>query len=318
MNRRQFLQGLLLSPLGIIGASSCSIHEPLHIGTHPWPGYETLLLARQFSWFDKNVFIHEGTSASDSISGLKKGHLNAACLTLDEVLSVRAIGLPLTVVLVFDISAGADVVLAKPNILSPSELKGKRLALEKGPLSGLVLQKMLDIANLKETDLVLVDAPLNTHVALWKSDQIDAAITYPPFSSLLIDEGASGIFDTRQMPNKIFDVFAVRSDQLKRLTAPLLSVVSAHFRVIDYLSTNSEDAMRRIAGWRNIRFEDVVQNFSGLHIPNRTKNQHLLTPERGLIDAAKSLNNQMLKNGLQTKPDNLVGLVSKELLTERT
>jgi NitT/TauT family transport system substrate-binding protein len=58
----------------------------------PGRGCQPLLLARDFGWLGEAVVLHEGSNAGDSIAGLKDGKLNAACLTLDEVLSVRASG----------------------------------------------------------------------------------------------------------------------------------------------------------------------------------------------------------------------------------
>ncbi len=90
MNRRQLIQALLALLGTSLGLSGCARGTPVTVGIHPWPGYEPLLLARDFGWLGEAVVLHEGSNAGDSIAGLKDGKLNAACLTLDEVLSVRA------------------------------------------------------------------------------------------------------------------------------------------------------------------------------------------------------------------------------------
>ncbi len=143
MNRRQLIQALLALLGPSLGLSGCARATPVTVGIHPWPGYEPLLLARDFGWLGEAVVLQEGSNAGESIAGLKDGKLNAACLTLDEVLSVRASGVPLTVILITNESVGADVVLARPDIRTPAELKGRRIAVEQGALGSLVLQKLL-------------------------------------------------------------------------------------------------------------------------------------------------------------------------------
>jgi NitT/TauT family transport system substrate-binding protein len=55
-------------------------------------------------------------SNSDSLQALAAGTVDGAGLTLDEAIGARAAGLDMKIVLVFDISTGADVLLARPEI----------------------------------------------------------------------------------------------------------------------------------------------------------------------------------------------------------
>ncbi|MCK5188995.1 MAG: ABC transporter substrate-binding protein, partial [Methylococcales bacterium] len=98
------------------------------ISSHVWPGYDLMFLAQKQGWLvDPNLKLLTTQSATDSIMALSTGQVDGAALTLDEVLLARDKGIPLTIVLVFDISAGADMVLSRAKINSLSELKGKRI-----------------------------------------------------------------------------------------------------------------------------------------------------------------------------------------------
>jgi NitT/TauT family transport system substrate-binding protein len=87
MNRRQFLQ-LSVAALPALGLVGCSKSQPLKTGIHPWIGYESLYLADEFGWLPQTVELVKGQAASDSMTGLLAGELDAAALTLDEALRV--------------------------------------------------------------------------------------------------------------------------------------------------------------------------------------------------------------------------------------
>lgn len=313
-DRRQFLRVACAAPLAVTGLVACAPTRPLVIGIHPWPGYEPLLLARDFGWLPPLAQLEEGGNAGDSIAGLRAGRLDAACLTLDEVLSVRAGGLPLTVVLVLNESVGADVVLARPGIRSLADLKGRRLAVEKSAVGGIVLKKLLAAAGLRMEDLHLLSLPVDRHLDLWRRNEIDAAISFSPYADYLVREGAVRIYDSRQFPQTIFDTLAVRGDHLREHAATLRATVAAHLRALDHLRVNREDAMRRIAARRKLRFEEVEAGYAGLHLPDLMANRRALSASGSLSGAAGTLAAFMVENGLLPGPDNLAGLTTDAYL----
>lgn len=314
MNRRQLIQALLALLGTRLGLSGCARGTPVSVGIHPWPGYEPLLLARDFGWLSEAVVLHEGSNAGDSIAGLKDGKLNAACLTLDEVLSVRASGVPLTVILITNESVGADVVLARPDIRTPAEVKGKRIAVEQGALGSLVLQKLLAAGGMTAADIELVDAPPSDQLALWQAGKIDAAISYPPFAAQLVARGAVRIFDSRQFPHTVFDTLAVRRDFMAELDSALRVLINGHLRALEHLRTSREDALRRIAARRGLSFEEAEATYRGLNLPALSDNRRLLMPDGGLLAAARSLSQLMHASGLLAVPDALTGLVNADYL----
>lgn len=294
--------------------SGCGRSEPLHVGLHPWPGYEPLLLARHFGWLPDAVHLHEGDSARNSIEGLKAGTLSAACLTLDEVLGVRVAGTPLTVILVMNESVGADAVLARPGIRTLTALKGKRIAVEKGAVGSLVLQKTLAAAGLAAHDIDKVNAAPSEQLPLWEAKQIDVAISYPPYSKQLIRAGAHPLYDSRAFPHTILDVLAVRNDRMRAHDTGLRGLVAGYLRALEHLRVNREDALRRIAAWRGTSFEETEAAYRGLHLPSGEENRRLLAPQGDLIRTARNLNELMTTSALLPEPDTLTNLTNAAYL----
>ena len=316
MQRRAFLLRLAALAAGSAAVGACTSGAPMLVGIHPWPGYEPLYLARNFGWLPEGVRLREGQTAGDSVAALQTGEVDAATLTLDEALSVRASGVALTVVLVFDSSVGADMVMARPSIRVPADVAGRRIAVERGAVGEVVLQKLLDAAGLEKADVTVLDLAPDRQLDAWRAGAIDVAIGYEPFSSLLGREGARRLFDSRQFPGIIFDVLAVRSDRLSALRAQVDALLVGHFRALTHLRVNREDALRRIAAWRGLSFDEAERSYTGLNLPDAAGNRSYLDPTgaRGILRAARELNALMLRAGRIKQADDLVGLIDPSFL----
>ncbi len=212
-SRRRFIQGMGLMGLMPLLPSCAESPPPLHIASGTWQGYEPLFLAQRQGWTDPSVAqVEEFPSNAGSLRALNAGIVDGAALTLDEVLRVRSRGLALTIVLVFNISIGADMVLSRPDITELAQLKGRRIGRAEGTNSDLLLAVLLDRAGLKASDVQLQDVVFGDHLTAWQDNRVDALITYDPVASQLMEQGAYRLFDTSQAPNTIVDVLALRSE----------------------------------------------------------------------------------------------------------
>ncbi|MFA7267925.1 MAG: ABC transporter substrate-binding protein [Sterolibacterium sp.] len=318
MRRRQFLSGLT-SYTALASAAwltACAPTPPLTVAIYPWIGYETLYLADEFDWLPASVRLQQGRTASDSLAALQAGQVDAACLTLDEVLRVRATGMPLTVALVFDVSAGADIVLARPTIHRLADLAGKRIGFEQNALGALMFNKLLDAAQLPASALTPVDLPPDRQLAAWRNHEVDVVVTYEPFATLLQHEGAQHLFDTRQIPDTVFDVLAVRTDRAKDRQANLRALLVGHFRAIKHLRTNRLDAIYRIAAHQGIKPNEVQQALAGVVLPTlpTNRNYYLASHDARLTRAARTLSALMVQRGLLPREDTLEGLLTPDWL----
>lgn len=283
MNRRLFIRSMLSMGSALLPGVGCGRSKGLRLGIHPWIGYESLYLAKELGWLPHQVFLHEGASVGGSLLGLKNGELDGACLTLDEMLRLRAEGLPLVVVLVFNISAGADVLLTHEPMKALSELKGQRIGVETSSVGALMLHKVLEMASLEESDVKVVDLSPSQQEIAWKNRSIDAAVTYEPYASRLRKLGAHNLVDTRQIPETIFDVLAIREDRLENRQKAVRSTLEAHFHSLEHIRINRQDALYRIAAREKIGFETAQQMLSGVALPSLTGNHEYLSHDSALL-----------------------------------
>lgn len=315
--RRQFLAlmgGLACAPL----FSGCAPKaQPITIGLHVWPGYEPTPLARTMGWLDeKQVVLVQTGSATDSLKLLEQGKIDGAALTLDEVLRARENGIILSIVLVCDISAGADQFLALPAIKRLADIKGLRIGVEEGAVGALMLYQVLQAAGLRIEDVTPVSLTIDQHTEAWKRGEIDAIVTYEPAASQIIEMGGNRLFDSSRIPDFIVDVLAVRSSLLDDAHADAVrNLVASHLKALKYLNTNGDDAAYRMAPRLKVPPEQVMATFKGLVLPDLENNIRLLAASRpALLNSAGMVADTMRKAGILHKQADLSGLLRPEFL----
>lgn len=319
-SRRRFLKTLTaVAGVSMLGACDTS-DQTITIATHMWPGYEPLSLASDLGWLDKQlVKLIETDSATDSIKLLEAGKIDGAGLTLDEVLRIRATGMPLSILLVCDISAGADMLLVRPEIKQLSELKGKRIGVEDGALGTLMLYEILQAAGLKRSDVRTVSLTIDQQIGAWQRGEIDAAVTFEPSSRSIKAQGGKLLFDSRQIPELIFDVIAVRSNLLdKQHSAALHHLTEMQLKALQHLTINPNDAAYRMSARLKLPAEEVMSTFKGLILPDLNNNIRLLAGEHPvLLDSAQRVSKAMHEAGILHSDTAMNDLIHPEYLPRK-
>jgi NitT/TauT family transport system substrate-binding protein len=300
---------------------SCSAKpEPiLRVATNVWLGYEPLYLARSLGLYEKSsIRLVELTSASQVSQAIRNGTVEAAALTLDEVLSLlQAHDVELRVVLVMDISDGADVLLARSNIAKLTELRGKRVGVENTATGAILLDAALQSAGLQADEVKIIPLTANNHLAAWKNNVVDALVTFEPIRSLLLNLGAHELFNSKQIPGRILDVLVVRTDAIEGHEAVLKSLIGSYFTALEHLTGDPQDALIRMAPRLSVDVNQLMLQFKGLQFVDLADNRKWLSsPEPVLAKTAADLANLMREHQLLQGDINVSVLAMPEFLPE--
>ncbi|WP_305751367.1 ABC transporter substrate-binding protein [Leptothrix discophora] len=317
LSRRQLLGGLL--GLGAGGSlTACSEPQPpLRLGSIVFPTYEYAFLARELGWLDeREVRLIELPANTFSLRALAAGQIDACQLTLDEVLTARVAGIDLAVVMVLDISAGADAIYAREP-LALSRLKGKRIAVESGASGALMLEGLLNAAGLKASDIQTVPITLDRSAEVFASGEADVVVSAQPWASRIEAGGGVRLFDSRAIPNLIVDVLAVRREKLASQPDALRHVVAGILRARQHQVAQPEDASRRMSLRLQVAPAQVPEVFMGLRIPGLAENRQLLARGGTMQQSATQLLRLMHEQGLLRRLGNLPPSLPDDLFDDR-
>ncbi len=290
---RLFLLVLLCSSL-IIGCSSES--DPLRIGSNRWLGYAPVYLADELGWASSaNIRLVEYATSNGVIRGMHNGLLDAAMLSLDEAIKLQSTGHDVEILLITNISAGADVLYAQPNVRNIRKLKGKRIAVEGGTLGAYFLSRILSKAHLSADDIKVVNLPLHMHVSALKNNRVDAAINNTSWHTQLTKAGVVPLFSSRDLPDEIIDVLVVnrqRTDQelQARIRALWFNSLDAWF---DYRDNSDKRLQRRLG----LNEQSLTLTLNGIIMGDRALNK-LYFEQDLLTTHIQQMQSFMLDSGL--------------------
>ena len=274
----------LLICFSLFWAAVAQAAGPLKVGTTLWPGYEPLYLAQHNGYYDDRIRVINYPSASEVIRSFRNQALEVAALTLDEVVLLRESDIDVQIILICDISDGADAILARPPIASLADLKGHRIAVESAAVGAYVLTRALEIGQIALTDVQPVNRENNEQYQAYLDNEVDAVVTYEPVRSQLLSAGATEIFTSRQIPGEVVDILAVERSVIERRQQDLTLLIKGWYQALDDLRNKPQQSHEYIAARHKISVEEVDASLDGLEFPDQSKTRKLISGSPSLIE----------------------------------
>lgn len=302
---------LLLTGSLLIFSCQPASEPPLRVGSNVWAGYEALYLARELDLYpDNTVALKELSASTETLRAFRQGQLDIAAVTLDEFLRLSEQVEDLQILLVTNISDGADKIISRPEITSLYELKGKRVAVEENSVGSYLLYQALQKAGLSLDDVTLRPSTINQHIQLMQSNRADAVVTFDPTAYKLQQLGFSTLLDSSQIDGKIVDVLVTRKTLLNDRPEAVSQLIDTYWQAHNVLVNEPQKAYPLIAQRLNIDPSALPAIYQQLIMPDKAMNAALLST--GLTDFIDDTGMFLLKQGLLKKqPD------AKALLGEK-
>jgi len=250
-------------------ACRSSKEQPLRLGVNFWASTEFIFMAQARGYFAEAgvpIELVEYSSLNDLRRGFEHGQVDAMACTLVEVMMAREnTARRPQLVQIADFSNGADFIVAKPAIASVAALRGRDVGVEAGSMGILVLGRALEQAGMSLHDVNLIAKDQSNMERTYASGEVDAVVTYPPFSVGLRD-GMNGhiIFDSTRIPGEVVDIIAVDAAQLNpKMTRGIQKVWS---RILADVAQDREGSYGMMAKRERISLEEFEATMSGLKI----------------------------------------------------
>lgn len=295
-NIEKIIFTLLLTIFTLL-STGCSKKEEreVRLGMVQWIGYSPLYVAEAKGLLPKQLRIIDYSSNYDIIESIKDGVLEAACLTLDEAIELISHGIKLHIILVLDISNGADALLASSDIQNIKDLKGKRVAYEPKSVQEYLLMRALEKNNIDIKEIQSVFLKYNAQMNGWINKDFDALATYEPLKTKLINAGMHTIFDSSQIEGEIVDLLIVTESALKESPKTLQKIVDAWFKGLKYIEVNNK-TNNIISEYLHIPINSINNALNGIILTNYAKNMEMIGPKfKKITKTGKHIVNFMIK-----------------------
>ncbi len=256
----------------VLGLAGWVQAEPLKIAYSDWPGWVAWQVGIDKGWFkEEGVDVaFEWFEYVPSMEAFAAGKVDAVTMTNGDALVNGATGAPSKAIIINDYSNGNDMVVAKPGIESPKDLKGKKVGVEVGFVGHLLLLKALEANGLTEADVTLVNVPTHETPKAFASGDVDAIVAWQPNSgqALKAVPGSKAIFTSKDAPGLIYDILAVSPSSLSAREADWKKVAKVWYRIVDYFNDpkTKGDAIKSMAARVNLPPEEYTAFVEGTKI----------------------------------------------------
>lgn len=290
-------------------------HSDLRVATISWPGYEMLYLAKSLGYYQgAHIRLVEVPSTSVISRNLRNGALEAGCLTLDEALMLVQDGVDIRIVLVMDESRGADMLLAKPEIKSLHDLRGKRIGFENSTVTAILLDAALTEANIHISEINQVQLSVDQHYEGYMKGKVDAVATFQPVAGKLLEQKAKMLYSSAKIPGRIIDVLVVRGEVMDAHKEELTVLLKGYFLALEYFRKNPSDACKKMG---NRLGANPEEQFKGIYFPTLKENYGYLNGDSAQINkSSEKLMELMLKHKLLRLRFSVKGMADSRFLPE--
>jgi NitT/TauT family transport system substrate-binding protein len=276
--KKTWIVGVMVVVL-LIGGSAFA-GEPIKLGMSTWLGYAPLYLAKEKGFFKKRgleVEIAVVQSPVDRRAAFAADKIQGFATTVDTLVMTAAAETPIPVkqVLVMDASHGGDGIVARKEIKSLQELKGKTVAGQMGAgASYFWLNYVLAQNGMKLSDLKMVDMRAGDAGAAFVAGRVDAAVTWEPWLSRAKDTPHGYVlYSSDKTPGIIVDSLGFKPEFLASHGADVRKIVAAWNEAIEFAAKSPQEADAIMGKFANLTADIFAIEKAGVRFYGAKENQ---------------------------------------------
>lgn len=271
-----------LALTGCTSAKSGPARVRIVLGFSAWPGWFPWEVAKEEGLFAKNgldVQLKYYDNYTDSLNALASGVIDANSQTLNDTLTSIAGGAQQSIVLVNDDSTGNNKIIARDGIVSITDLKGKKIAIELGTVDHYLLLLALQQSGLSEKDVHIEAMPTDAGAAAFASGQVDAVGAFAPYTSKALSRpGSRAIVTSAEFPGAIPDHLVVKRSLITDHPDEVQALVDTWFDTLRWIKGHKDAATEIMAKQGAVTISEYRSYDAGTTILTLQQNLDAFTP----------------------------------------
>lgn len=314
------LMGVLAAVM--LFSTAAKAAEPLRVGYSDWPGWVIWEVALEKGWFKKEGLDvkFEWFDYVASMDAFGAGKIDVVGMTNGDTLVTGSTGAKSVIFLLNDYSNGNDMVIGKPGINSIKELKGKKIGVEVGFVSHLLLLNALKKNGMTEKDVELVNVPTNETPQVLASGQVDAIVAWQPSSGIALKQvpGSKAIYTSADEPGLIYDVYAASPKVYANRKDDLKKFLKVWYKAVDYFydPKTRDDAIKIMAsrvGLKPAEYKTFVDGTKILTLAEAKKYMTKADGFKSVTGSTKIADDFNVANEVYKKPEDVSSYIDFSL-----
>jgi NitT/TauT family transport system substrate-binding protein len=238
---------LIVVVLAGLSLATAAAAEPLKIRYSIWVGYGPLFIAKEKGYFKEEgveVDLVNIEDPKEGFAALAAGRLHGVVSTVDTMVLYLKTGKEYQYVLALDDSAGGDGIVARKEIKSVKELKGKKVAVNEGSVSQFFLNVVLKDAGMTQKDVEVVNMKQGDAGAAFVAEKVDAAVTWEPWLTKSKNAPHGHILiDSSKTPGLITDVLIFPRDVIAKRSKEIQGLAHAWSKAVAFYEKNKKEGL---------------------------------------------------------------------------
>lgn len=299
--------------------------KPITIGYSDWPGWVAWQVAIEkgffkeagvnveFKWFDYSA----------SINAFAANQLDALSVTNGDNLVIASGGTQGAMIMVTDYSAGNDVIIAKNGINNIQELKGKKIAVEKGLVDHLLLSTAMSDAKIQPNQYTLINSMTNELPQVFNTPDVSAIAVWQPVANQALKAvaGSKIIYSSKDKPGLIYDTLTVNMSHLSAHKEEWKKIIQVWDKTVKFINdpATHDEAVKIMANKVGVDPKAYEQFIEGTHLLNLADNKKIFTKADGfesIYGSTYHVNKFNVSNGVYTTEQNADGLIYPSLVQD--
>lgn len=271
--------------------------QPLKVGITSWAGFDIVLYAQSSEIFKQrglNVELTRFENQQDSSRAVMRGELDAAFASFWDVMQTDPGNDKPVVLMTTNISAGSDGIVAKPEIQSVKDLRGKRVGAKLGTVNHLILLEALKAHQVVPSEVQILNYSNDVAAEKLVAGEIDAAVLWEP----MLGETAKTIqgnviHTTKQLDSLVIDTLMSSTSTIKVKKAELTQFLLAWFDVMHAVDTQPNQVFKAVGEQLGQSGDSFANDYAGLKKGDIALNQRMF--QANGLSAAKTQIIQLLQ-----------------------